>query len=184
MLEYLWMGIGVIMFLLRIYLVEYPLHRVFSHEKHFLSRYLNLFFWILMMLQFQSNLINFCILMGFPVLLYSFFFNDTKILMILIKKKSPIPDTKEKFWLIFERLTLHLPVLIYIFCELFTKNQPFFTDLTLFESFGGFLLNFGLYLILDPRKPWKKPEYSQKWEQYGILTSNILTGIFLLLFFT
>ena len=100
--------IGALGLMGRIWLVQWKLADELEFRRHYVSRILSYYLFIAMMVEFESDIFNLAIMIPFPVVFVSLLGWDT---LFFKKFKSRDYWEKNHFWLIVERLTLHLPII-------------------------------------------------------------------------
>ncbi len=100
--------LGWIMLIFRIWLAEFKLKDELQFRRHYLSRFVNLYMWIALILNLESYTFNLIVITCFPVMIVTSFW-DIKFYTNFKKRDY---WEKNKMWLLVERLTLHPPMLI------------------------------------------------------------------------
>lgn len=176
------MIIGVIMLNIRLYLTEFKLYRILKQNAHHLSRLLNLLFWIFMINNLKSNILSVAIFLCFPSMSISFILIDIPFIIRMIRNKEPLQSNKMKLYHYIETITLHLPIIIAGIWSFFTNKIFFMEDVLLIDIILGATLHFGLFLIFDPRIPFKTKDKEEKKHGWALFIGNILTLTFFILF--
>lgn len=107
--DYLFIVLGAFGIIFRIWLVQFKLKDELEFRKDYVSRYMSVYFFIAMALQFQNELFNLIVATALPLMLVSFIGWDT---LFFYKFKKRTYWEKNHGWLIVERLTMHPPMLI------------------------------------------------------------------------
>jgi len=154
--------LGVCGFVLRIWLTDFRLSALLGNERRFNSRLLTLYGFVALIFDLQVEPLNLVIVGALPMMLIMLFRYDAPFFLKLVQRKPLItahtPTTElpfsptTNFWLIMERLTLHLPIiLIGLPWYRAGLKAVVFQDLQV----SSFLITIGLifvpFLLLDPR---------------------------------
>ncbi len=156
------MILGVVGFALRIWLTEFRLTAILGDERHFNSRLLTLYGFATLIFDLQVEPLNLVLVGALPMMFLMFFRYDVPFFLKLVQRKPLItahtPTTElpfspaTNFWLIIERLTLHLPI-IFIGLPWYRAGLKavVFPNLQISSFFITIGLVFGPFLLLDPR---------------------------------
>ena len=145
--EWIFLVLGSIMLVIRIWLCEIKLVEELSFRRRYVSRFLNNYFWIAMIFNFQNTLFNLIIITGYIGMLITFFGWDT---VFFYKFKSRTYWKKNHGWLIFERLTMHVPSIIIGTWMYFTDTHNF-VDFEIYWLIIAILLVFTPWVVIDRR---------------------------------
>lgn len=153
--------IGVVSLILRIWLCEFYLKEELGYRRRYISRILAIYFSITMIYNFRNPVFNIICIWSIPFLIFALLGWDTRFFIRWRNDKVEAWRGK-RGWMLFERITLHIPMLIvslYLCIIDFTgfllppnsiiettfNGNPFFV-----LSFASILL-YGSYLIFDSR---------------------------------
>jgi hypothetical protein len=188
-LSFIWMALGATFFIFRIYLVEFHLAQILKAKKFYLSRYLNLMLCLFLVLNLSSNILALTIFISFWSILYIFFIEDISFFIkslrisMNIKKQNETKNCQD-IWVIIERITLRLPILCTGVWSLISQPPFFLTKVQSFDILVGTTLNFGLFLIFDPRIALFYPSRKTLSEGWVILFGNLMGFILIMLYYT
>ena len=101
---------GVFFLIFRIWLAEFKLVEELQFRRHYLSRVVNLFVCLAIVMGFTSIIFNTVVIVCFPVMILTFVWDFNFFRMF--GKRSYWKDPKNKKWVLIERLTLHPPILL------------------------------------------------------------------------
>lgn len=172
--------IGAIGLIFRVWLVEFKLEEELQFRRHYLSRILNFYFFIAMILNFENSYFNFFINCEIYVITVSFLGWDT---LFFYKFNRRTYWKKNHGWLIIERLTLHIPIII-VGWWMFASDPKNFVDMTqLWDSLIiMIILGFGPWLLWDKR--WTENYiYPVKWSILAFTVVSIIGVMIYFLFF-
>ena len=169
--------IGFVFLLFRLWLVEVKLQSVLGDERRYISRFLSYYFAFAMIYNFQNITFNLILVATVPIGLISILEWDRNFFR---KRLRVVPEYQPVLpWMIIERITLHVPMVITGIIFYFTglKNFVFYgIDPTIFERIVGLIYGTLLVvlplIILDIR--WTKKE---KWPT----ARNMLIGEIILM---
>ena len=146
--EPFWLSLcGAICVIFRIWVTEVKLRGELGNKRGHTSRFISLYFFIAMLLNFENNVFTMISVIGAPAMLMAFFAFDVPYYI----KDAPLIQEK-KFWLILERLTMHPPSIIYAVYFYRHVTGLFYLKLfTLPNFFGALILVVGPLFLFDPR---------------------------------
>jgi hypothetical protein len=144
-------GLGLVGLIFRVWLCEIKLREELEFRRRYLSRFVNYYLFIDILCAFQNPSFNAIVIVCFPVMIVTAIW-DINFFMNLKKREYFI---KNHGWLLLERITLHLPILIvglYLFFHI-TEYLPN----TIFSWIWGILLVYIPFFLLDER--WTSKYY-------------------------
>lgn len=144
----LWLSLcGALFVIFRIWVTEVKLRKELGNKRGHTSRFISLFFFIAMLLNFENNVFTLISVVGAPAMLMAFFAFDVPYYIKdvrLIKEK--------KFWLILERLTMHPPAVIFaVYFYSYARIDFYLTLFTIPKFCGALILVVGPLFLFDPR---------------------------------
>jgi hypothetical protein len=108
---------GIIFLLFRLWLDEIKLSKELDFRRRYLSRFSNYYFTLAMIFNFQVMAFNMILTTSLIALWVGFFNWDIKFYKRLytggLVSSIPIETTAQKVWMTIERLTLHIPILVF-----------------------------------------------------------------------
>ncbi|MHA1341407.1 MAG: hypothetical protein ACTSRZ_15820 [Promethearchaeota archaeon] len=107
--------IGLIGFIFRIWITKFKLKEILGFRRFYFSRMLALYFCIDFIFDLRNLTFNFVCTWSIPFLLFAIIGWDTKFFKKLFTKNIDVWKN-HKFWLLIERITLHIPQFIFILC--------------------------------------------------------------------
>ncbi|MBD3353823.1 MAG: hypothetical protein GF364_20240 [Candidatus Lokiarchaeota archaeon] len=150
-MNYLVSIFGGLILVFRVWLTQDKLREELQFRRLYLSRVVNFHTFMAMTLSFENHIFNQIVMTCWPVMIltsvwdYNFFKNF---------KKRPY-WRKNKGWLLVERLTLHIPILVIggvMYLQGFEKWFP--RNLSFFPAIVGMFLVFIPFFLMDER--WTK----------------------------
>jgi hypothetical protein len=103
--------LGALGLIFRIWLTQFKLAEELQFRKDYASRWVNYYFFIGMILDFQDQTFNLIIAGALPLMLISFVGWDT-LFFWKFKSRTYWPNVKNHKWLLIERLTMHPPMIV------------------------------------------------------------------------
>lgn len=104
---------GVIYLIFRIWITEFRLKDALGGRRRFFSRVLGYYLGIALILNFWSIALNLVLIISLPSMVIIFFTFDLAFFINYKKEKAVKAfDSTTGFWLIVERLTLHLQIIL------------------------------------------------------------------------
>ncbi len=141
--------------LFRSWLCERKLVEELQFRKHYISRILNYYLFVAMMLNFTSDIFNLVVFIPFPLVWVSFVGWDIPFYMKFRKRTY---WEKNHGWLLIERLTLHLPIIAVQIWMFSTDPINFFNKANFAEEFiAAFVLLTSPWFLWDHR--WKNKAF-------------------------
>ena len=138
---------GVVAFLFRFWLAEIKLHDILGTKRRHLSRLCSYYFLLAMIWGFESSVFLLITVFSAPAMLISFFIFDVPFLIKDIPKL-----TENRGWQIIERLTVHIPIVLYAVYFYFTAGRlKYFEMLTILTFSFGIALTAVPMILFDPR---------------------------------
>jgi hypothetical protein len=139
--------VGTIFLLFRLWLCEIKLHEVLGNKRGHTSRFISYYFGLAMILNFSVNVFTLISVISAPAMIFAVLYFD--ISFFLNEGREDIPL---KFWQIVERLTLHIPLIVFgIFYYAYSPALEYFQLFTI-PKFGVALLLAGIPMFgFDPR---------------------------------
>ncbi|MCP4760421.1 MAG: hypothetical protein GY870_01485 [archaeon] len=172
---------GAIGLILRLYVSSVKLKSGGDHrfQNGHLSRFLSYVLCIALILNFENNVFTLIVAVAFPTMVIAFFGTDVPFFIDMYR--NPIKEDKEKNgWLIFERFTLHIPLVTAgIWIWVINPLKLFSPLINTGSLVAGIILSWVFYLIFDPR--WVKKSDGNK-IGYLLLFGAIIETIFLFLY--
>lgn len=169
--------IGFVGLLFRLWLVEFEVNKELDYRKRYLSRFMNYYFFMGLMFENSLMVFNLITVTVLPFVIIAILSWDRK----WFKRYHGYElSSRKKFWLVVERSTLHVPLLIGGIIPYFTGISTFilgdfssFFDFYAIISFivAGFII-FVPYILFDIR--WSK---KHKWPT----GKYMLMGMFVLM---
>ncbi|MHA1745858.1 MAG: hypothetical protein ACTSWW_07650 [Promethearchaeota archaeon] len=138
---------GVAALLLRVWLTEVKLRDILGTKRFHLSRFCSYFLLLAMIWSFQNSVFLLITIYSAPAMLISFFIFDVPFLI------RDVPQiTLHRGWQIIERLTVHIPIVIYGVYYYFTAPLlMYFQMLTIVNFCLGIAFTAIPLIVLDPR---------------------------------
>lgn len=141
--------IGAIFLVFRIWLTNFKLQDELEFRRYYVSRFLNYYFCLAMVLAFQNEIFNIMIITVLPMMVISLVGWDS---LFFVKFKKRTYWKKNHGWLIIERLTLHPPIVTVAIWMIITGIHNFFTlPPTIWPFISGGILFYGVFFLLDER---------------------------------
>jgi hypothetical protein len=181
MLDHILSIIGAFFLVFRIWLVEYKLEDELQFRKNYVSRILNYYFCIALLLAFRAPIFNLAIIGALPMMVISFVGWDS---LFFIKFKKRTYWKKNHGWLLLERITLHppmIPVAIWMYYKGFQNFVPPPMNPWVFVAVG--ILFFGPFLLMDKRWTEKYIAPTGNNILFGAVLSYIFIVVFAFVFF-
>ena len=139
--------LGFVGLALRIWLTEVKLRDILGTKRFHLSRFCSYFFLLAMIWSFNNSVFLLITIYSAPAMLLSFFIFDIPFLIRDVPRL-----TRYRGWQIIERLTVHIPIVVYGVYFYFTAPLlTYFQLLTIINFFLGIALTAIPLLVLDPR---------------------------------
>ncbi len=98
---------GIIYFVFRFWLTEYQIAEELGFKRFYISRMINLYFAVALILDLHNMIFNIIIFASSPIVLVTMFW-DWKFYFKSIRGNGAMP---KKWWQFAERITLHVPIL-------------------------------------------------------------------------
>jgi hypothetical protein len=174
--------IGAVLFIYRIWIVEIRLKDILAHRKCYISRITNYFYFIAMILNFESDIFNLIIVSALPVIIIGVFINDIPA-YINFKKDYVNENGKTKFLILLEGVSLHPPIIITGVIFYVTNLKIVFSSLVPMSLNSGvifasvYLLGFLPLILFDIR--WKERKPVAKWMLFGGTASFIWVMVYI-----
>ena len=117
-MNYLLVILGTGFMIYRFWISHYHLKDLLDYERFFTSRILVLYAAIACIFNYSTIIFNLIIIAAYPMMVFCFFYWDVPFLLKIIQEKPILPETiviqksSLKLWLILERFTVHLPIII------------------------------------------------------------------------
>ncbi len=165
---------GIIGLFFRIWVNEIKLKQQLKYERHFTSRFLAEYLFIAMIFSFENDTMNLIVACSYPMMAICIFVFDIPFFVKLGQNKSVLPEggefnpEKVDVWVILERLTLHIPIVIVgsIWYPQGLK-VAIFPDLKVVSMIIALVLVFGIFIFVDPRIRKKKDWPDGFWLMIG-----------------
>ena len=98
---------GIVYFIFRYWLTEYQLIEELGFKRFYISRIINLYFAMALVLNFENMIFNIVIFASSPIVLITMLW-DVKFYFNCIRGNCSI---SKRWWQLAERITLHVPIL-------------------------------------------------------------------------
>ncbi|TFG34863.1 hypothetical protein EU527_01435 [Candidatus Thorarchaeota archaeon] len=158
--------LGIVFLLFRIWLVEFRLVDELQFRRHYLSRFMNYYAGLALSFGLTINILNIIVIISFPILVVTVGWDINFYRNFRIRTYW----TKNKRWMLLERLTLHPPVFLLGLLMIIVGAQSYIRPSNLlFIGLAAILLYIPFFLF-DVR--WRE-RYS--WPQ--ALTIIMLVGL-------
>lgn len=159
----LWPTIGTIFIGFRLWITHIYLKKDLQEERYFTSRIIVLYAAMAMILNFKVEFLNVIIATAYPMMIFCFFYWDIPFIYSIFMEKSVLPIRTQistfmhKFWLILERITVHLPLVI-MGTPWYYKGLKgiVFPYITMGNYITAIILVLIPFLLVDPRITAKK----------------------------
>ena len=174
--------IGALLLIWRIWIVKKRLNDILAHRKCYISRITNYFYFIAMILSFESDIFNLIIVSALPVIIVGVFVNDIPA-YINFNKDYANENRKTKFLIILEGISLHPPIIITGIIFYVTDLKIVFSSLIPISLNSGvifgsvYLLGFLPLILFDIR--WKEGKPVAKWMLFGATASIIWVMVYI-----
>ena len=146
--------LGLFYLIFRLVLTERILVDELGFQRRFMSRNLNIFLALAWITDYHAQVFSFIVLVAYPVMILSFITSDIRFFKRYHDKThfmQVTPHNKHK-WLLIERITLHVPLIITGWWMFHKGLQFFFSRNTLFEvALIGTILMYTTWFGLDRR---------------------------------
>jgi hypothetical protein len=140
---------GLSFLLFRIWIVNFKLREELGKKQYHISRILIHYFCIALITGFSSNLFTLICVVSMPTMITAFIWFDVPYFRTFNADKS---SSAIKNWILVERLTLHLPIIIFsVLFYTFNKRSFFYTLFTIPNIIIAILICFGPFILIDPR---------------------------------
>lgn len=162
--------IGATLLIFRIWICEIRLKDILAHRRCYISRNTNYFYFLAMILSFESDIFNLIIVSALPIVIIGVFVNDIPA-YINFNKDYATENGKTRFLIILEGVTLHPPIIITGIIFYITDLKIIFSSLIPMSLNSGiifasvYLLGFLPLLLFDIR--WKERKPVAKWMLFG-----------------
>jgi hypothetical protein len=138
---------GVVALLFRVWLTEVKLRDILGTKRFHLSRFCSYFFLLAMIWSFQNSVFLLITIYSAPAMLISFFIFDVPFLIRDVPRL-----THNRGWQIIERLTVHIPIVIYgVYYYSTAPLLKYFQLLTIVNFCLGIAFTAIPLIVLDPR---------------------------------
>jgi hypothetical protein len=151
----LFMVLGIIFLLLRIYLIEFRMVNLLKTERRYFSRTSSYLLAGLLITEFKSLTLKLSLFLSIGPFTFIFLLTDVPFFenfgQIMLKNK--ISNKADQMLLFIERITLHFPIILTGYILLFNNPNYFFVEYGFWPFIYSFLILVVPFLVLDPR--WK-----------------------------
>ena len=128
--NYCFSTIGLIFLMFRFYVLEIRCKDIFKPRNRYLSRFLAYYYFIALALNFQIKFLNLTLFVSYFLELYIVADHDLKFLLRYYRHEELNNGENRNGWVLFERLTLHIPLVL-------TCTVWIFSDLDVFYLTDG-----------------------------------------------
>jgi hypothetical protein len=131
---------GIAFLLVRLYINEFRVAKWIQPENHFISRINTYLFSFAFIFSLEISILNIPIISGILPFTIIFLRNDMNFILNIKRfvAEKNITDPKDIFWILIERISLHLPILI-------AGYYMVFTDIFRFVS-----MEYGIWTFIIP----------------------------------
>ncbi|MHA1727634.1 MAG: hypothetical protein ACTSWY_02750 [Promethearchaeota archaeon] len=179
--------IGAFFLIFRLWICENKLKDILGSRRSYLSRFINYYYFIAMVLNFESDIFNLILVNSLPLLIIGFFINDIPAYYKFGKQYKDLEFSK-KCWVLAEGLTLHPPMIITGIIFYVIGLKTVFSSLNLISIISVLILGIFPLILFDKR--WSNGRAIAKWMLIGgigtligvvlyISPTNVLGGVFL-----
>src|SRR6056297_60435 len=158
--NYAFTAIGLLILFLRFYILEIRLPEMYSPRNRYLSRALAYFYCFALILNFRSDVLNVILLTAFFLEIYIVFDNDRRFFVSYFKGKELNNGEERNPWVLFERLTLHVPLVLTVAVWFYQEMSVFFgpngQPLAVWIPIASLALGVCTFLAFDVRNPFGK----------------------------
>ena len=178
--------VGGVFLIFRIWVTEFKLREELQFRRHYLSRFLNYYYGVALLLGFSSNLFNFILIADWLPMIIAFIGWDIPF-FLKFKRRTYWKNKKNRVWMLIERATLH-PFMIGTIVWMYVKGLHSYVDtsMLLVLVIIGSLIVFLPWFLLDHR--WTKNYIGKgvlfefRWEilLIGVLSISITVLYFIL----
>jgi hypothetical protein len=166
--------LGVIGVIFRIWLAEFKLAEELQFRRHYLSRLVNIYFFLGMVFNFENGVLNIITIVCFPVMIITTLWDSNFYRMF----KTRSYWNKNHGWIILERFTLHPPMLIggaWMYIAGVQNYLP--VGQSFFPYLIGVMLVFIPYFLIDERWTAK-----YNWPQAVVMISMMILSTTIVMF--
>ncbi len=180
--------VGIFGIIFRIWLTEIKLKEQLKYERFFLSRFLVLYCFGAMMLNFKLEVFNLIVTASFPMMFLCIFIFDIPFFYKIKHGESVLPQggqyspEKIDIWVILEKITLHIPIVIlglYFYSQ--GLKTVVFPSLKISTFVIVLFLVFIPFIFIDPRILKKRDWPDGFWLMFAAICTVI--GFYLHFFY-
>ncbi len=158
--NYCFSTIGLIFLMFRFYVLEIRCKDIFKPRNRYLSRFLAYYYFIALALNFQIKFLNLTLFVSYFLELYIVADHDLKFLLRYYRHEELNNGENRNGWVLFERLTLHIPLVLTCTVWIFSDLDVFYlTDGSppqIWEMMAALFLGITTFLLFDVRNPFGK----------------------------
>ncbi len=156
--NYTYTIIGAIILVSRAYILEVKYREELKPRNRYLSRMLAYIYAIALMVNFQVPSLNFIILYAYGLEIYIIFKQDKLFFQRYLDNKPLNNDEPRNLWILYERITLHIPLVLTCTIWIATMMPPFYNDQQLppplWHAFLGIGIGLVIFFLFDARNPF------------------------------